>query len=48
MPYAIKKSRMKGKKYCVYNKDTGRELGHTSSRAQAVKMIAAIHANSRE
>lgn len=42
MPYAIRKS---GNKWAVYKKDGGKVVGHTTSRAKAIKMIAAIHAN---
>jgi hypothetical protein len=43
MPYAIHKQ---GKQYAIINKNTGRVVGHSSSRAKAQKSINARNAAS--
>lgn len=53
MPYGIKKlakaaKNAKGQvcRFAVYNRDTGEVKGKVTSRAEAIRMISAIGANS--
>ena len=46
MPYSIKKQ---GKgKYAIVNKNTGKTVGHSTSKAQAQKSITARNASHRK
>src|SRR3972149_9631715 len=44
MPYEIRKE---GSKWCVYNKDTGKSTGCSTSEKMAKKHLAALYANEK-
>ena len=49
MPWEIKhKKERKGKKWCIYNKHTGKLMGCSETKEDAEQHLAALYANVKD